>query len=93
MNIHSITNFRQLEIRTAEPSPSKVEIAIAKLKRYKLPGTDKILAELILAGGKTLSQIYSLINYTLNKEELRQQEKGSIVVQTYKSSKTDCGNY
>jgi hypothetical protein len=36
-----------------EPSPVKVEIAIGKLKSYKSPGTDNILAKLIKAGGET----------------------------------------
>jgi hypothetical protein len=41
-----------IEIHTAEPSvtdpgPFEVDIAIAKLKRYKSPGSDQILAELI----------------------------------------------
>jgi hypothetical protein len=31
-----------------------VEIAIAKLKKYKSPGSDKIPAELIQAGGEIL---------------------------------------
>jgi hypothetical protein len=31
----------------------EVEIAIAKLKKYKSPGSDQILAELIQAGGKS----------------------------------------
>jgi hypothetical protein len=48
-----------IEIHTAEPvvpDPSRfeVEIAIAKLKRYKLPGSDEIPAELIQAGGQIL---------------------------------------
>jgi hypothetical protein len=30
------------------------EIAVAKLKRYKLPGSDQILAELIQVEGETL---------------------------------------
>jgi hypothetical protein len=47
-----------MEIHTAEPlvlesSPLEVEIAIAKLGKYKSPGIDQILAELIQAGGKT----------------------------------------
>jgi hypothetical protein len=29
------------------PSPSEVEIAIAKLKKYKSPGSNEILAELV----------------------------------------------
>jgi hypothetical protein len=34
-----------------EPSSYEVEIAIEKFKRYKSPGIDQILAELIQAGG------------------------------------------
>jgi hypothetical protein len=33
-----------------EPSISEVKVANGKLKRYKSPGSDKILAELIQAG-------------------------------------------
>jgi hypothetical protein len=32
--------------------PSEVEISIAKLKKYKLSGSDQIPAELIQAGGE-----------------------------------------
>jgi hypothetical protein len=32
----------------------EVEIATGKLKRYKFPGADQILAEVIKAGGETL---------------------------------------
>jgi hypothetical protein len=54
LNVHRVTDIRQLEINNAEPlvpdpSPFEVEIAIAKLKRYKAPGSDQILAELIQA--------------------------------------------
>jgi hypothetical protein len=31
----------------SEPSPSDVEIAIVRLKRYESPGTDQIVVELI----------------------------------------------
>jgi hypothetical protein len=52
LNVHRISDVRQIEIHTAEPivpdpSPSEVEIAVAKLKRYKPPSSDQILAELI----------------------------------------------
>jgi hypothetical protein len=36
------------------PSHLEVEIAIAKLKKYKLPGSDEIPAEVIQAGGEIL---------------------------------------
>jgi hypothetical protein len=48
-----------------------VEIAIAKLKKYKSPGSDQILAELYQAGGEILvSVIQKLITSIWNKEEL-----------------------
>jgi citrate synthase len=41
------------------------------LKKYKSPGSDQILAELVQAGGKILlSAIHKLINSVWNKEEL-----------------------
>jgi sorting nexin-29 len=72
-----------------------VEIAIGKLKSYKSPGTDQILAELIKAGGETLhSEIHRLICCIWNKEELPQQWKESIIVPiNKKGDKTDCNNY
>jgi hypothetical protein len=58
LNVHGVNDVRQTEIHTAEPlvsepSSVEVEIAIEKLKRYKLPGIDQILAELIEVGGNT----------------------------------------
>jgi hypothetical protein len=52
-----------MEIHTAEPlvpGPShlEVEIAIAKLKKYKSLVSDQILAELYQAGGETVSVIH-----------------------------------
>jgi hypothetical protein len=57
LNVHRVNDVRQIEIHTAEPlvhdpSPFEVKIAIAKLKRYKSPGSDKISAQLIQAGVK-----------------------------------------
>jgi hypothetical protein len=37
-----------------DASPFEVETATAKLKRYKSPGRDEILAKLIQAKGETL---------------------------------------
>jgi hypothetical protein len=52
MNACRVSGVRQIEVNTAEPlvpEPShvEVEIAIAKLKKYKSLGSDQILAELI----------------------------------------------
>jgi hypothetical protein len=54
LNVHNVSDVRQIEVRTSEllvPGPSclEVEIAVAKLKKCKLPGSDQILAELIQA--------------------------------------------
>jgi hypothetical protein len=84
--VHNASDVRQAEIHTAEPSvpgPSRleVEIATAKLKKYKSPGSDQIPAELIQAGGEILlCAIKKIINCVWNKEELSDQCKESIIV-------------
>jgi hypothetical protein len=46
------------------------------LKKYKSPGRDEIMAELIQAGDEILlSAIHKLINSVWNKEELLDQWK------------------
>jgi hypothetical protein len=86
LNVHGVHDIRQMDMHVAEPlvpEPSliKVEIATGKLKRYKSPGTDQILAKLIKAGGEILcSEIHKLIPSIWNKEELPQQWKESIIV-------------
>jgi hypothetical protein len=46
-----------------------VQFLISKFKKYNLPGSGQIVAELIQAGGETLlSQIHNLIDYIWNKE-------------------------
>jgi hypothetical protein len=76
LNVHNASDVRQIEVHTAEqlvPGPSRleVEIAIAKLKKYKSPGSDQIPSELIQAGGETLlSAIHKLIHFVSNKKDL-----------------------
>jgi hypothetical protein len=53
-----------------DPSPLEVEIATAKWKKYKMPGSDQIPAESIQAGEEILYVIHKLFNYVWNKEEL-----------------------
>jgi hypothetical protein len=77
LNVHRVSDVRQIEIHTAErlvpdPSPSEVEIAIAKLKMYNSPGP----AELIQAGGETLRcEFHKLVNFIWSKEALPDQRK------------------
>jgi hypothetical protein len=73
----------------------EVEIAIAKLKKFKSPGSNQIPAEPIQAGDETLlSTIHKHINSIWNKGELPDQWKKSIIVPVHKKGdKTDCNNY
>jgi hypothetical protein len=89
-----------MEILTAEPlipesNTSEIEIAIAKLKKYKLQCNYQIPVKLIQAGGETLwSEIHKLSNSLWNKEELPDQWKEFIIVPIHrKDNKTDCCNY
>jgi hypothetical protein len=65
--VPNISDVRPAEIHTAEPlvpgaSHLEVQTAIAKLKRYKSPGSDQIPAELYQAGREILvSVIHKLI--------------------------------
>jgi hypothetical protein len=74
LNVHNVSDVRQIEIHTAEPlvpGPShlEIDISIAKLKNYKSPGSDHIPAELYQAGGEILvSVIHKLITSIWNKE-------------------------
>jgi hypothetical protein len=70
--VHNVSDVRQREVHTTEllipdPNPFEAEIAIVKLKKYKLPDNDQIPAEMIQAGGKTLlSAIDRLFNSIWN---------------------------
>jgi hypothetical protein len=100
LNVHRVSDDRQIEIHTAEPlitdsSPFEIETAVAKFKHYKSPGSDEILAELIQACGETFQyEMHKPINSIWNKEELPDQRKESVIVPIYKKgNKTDCSNY
>jgi hypothetical protein len=70
----------------------EAEIAIAKLKNYKSPGSYQFPSELIRAGCEILpSEIHKLINSFWNKEELPDQWKEFIIERFFKRcDKTDC---
>jgi hypothetical protein len=59
LNVHNVSYVRWIEVHMAnllvpDPSRLEVQIAVAKLKMYKSPGSDQIPAELIQAGGEML---------------------------------------
>jgi hypothetical protein len=67
------------------PSRFEVEIAIAKLKKHKSPGSVEIPEKLNQAGGKMLlSAIHKLINSIWNKEELPDLWKEYIILSVLK---------
>jgi hypothetical protein len=96
LNVHNFSDVMQIAVHMAEPlvpGPSRleVEIAIAKLKKYKSPGSDQIPVEVIQAGGEILlSATHKLINSVWNKEEFPVQWKESIIIPIHKKGdKTD----
>jgi hypothetical protein len=67
LNMHNVSEVTHIEVHTAEqlvPGPSHLEVenAIAKLKKYKSPGSDQILTEMIQA------RCFKLINYVCYKD-------------------------
>jgi hypothetical protein len=77
LNVHGVSNVSQVEVHTAEPlepvpSNFEVEIAIAKLKRYKSPRSKQIPAELLKQEVKHygLRSINSLILFGIRKNFL-----------------------
>jgi hypothetical protein len=80
LNVHNVSDVRQIEVYTAEPL---------------VPGTDEIPAELIQARGEILlSANHKPINSVWNKEEFPDQWKESIIVLVHKNChKTDYNDY
>jgi hypothetical protein len=76
LHVHNVSDVRQIEVHTAEslvrvPSCLEIEVAIAKLKKYKSPRSDQISAKLIQVRGETLLfATHKFINAVWNKEEL-----------------------
>jgi hypothetical protein len=96
LNVRNVSDVRQIEVHTVKPlvpgsSRLEVETDIAKLKKYKSPGSDQIPLELLQAGGEMLlPAVHKLINCGWNKEELPDQWKESIIVPVHKKGdKTD----
>jgi hypothetical protein len=95
MKVHIASDVRQIEVHTSEPlvpGPSRLEVetANAKLKKYKSPGNDDILAELIQAGGKILLSANPQTHSVWNNEDWKE----FVIVPVHKKGdKTDNNNY
>jgi hypothetical protein len=71
--VRYVSDVGQKEVHAAEPlvpnpSPFEFEIAIAKLKRYKLLSSDQILVDFVQASVETLVSeiVNSLILFEIN---------------------------
>jgi hypothetical protein len=98
LNFHNVSDVGQTEIHAAEPLVAgsthlEVEIFIAKLKKHKSSSSDEITAEIIQAGGETLvSVIHKVITSILNKEQLPDRWKESIIMPIHKKDDKTDGN-
>jgi hypothetical protein len=76
LTVQSVSDVRQREIYTTKPlvprpSHLEVEIAIAKLGKHTLPGSNQIPVELTQAGGDTsLRSINLFILFAIKKNRL-----------------------
>jgi hypothetical protein len=73
LNVHGVNDVTQSEIHTGD-------MAIEKPKKSRSPSIDRIPAELIQAGDRTVRSnvgLYRLTNTARHKEELNQQRKES----------------
>jgi hypothetical protein len=98
LNAHNVSDVRQIEVHTAEPlvpGPSRLEVAIAELKKYKWTCSDEIPAELIQVGGETLLSAIqnSLILFGLRKNCLISGRSLLLYKFTKKDDKYDCNNF
>jgi hypothetical protein len=63
----TVSDVRQIEIHTSEPSPFEVEIGTENLNRYKSSGIFQIPAGVIQSGGETLiSDVHNIIKNCLS---------------------------
>jgi hypothetical protein len=98
--VEGVNDIRQAEIQTGEPhvpEPNAFEVKMAteKLKGQKSPGIDKILTELIKAGGRTVHTLrfVSLLILFGIRRNLPEEWKESIIVPIYKKGgKTNCSD-
>jgi hypothetical protein len=91
--------FRQTETQTADPLVLASNFLTLKLllksRKHNLRSLNQISVEEIQAGvHMRRSEIHKLTNSVLNKKELQQQWKESIIVPICKmGDKTECSNY
>jgi hypothetical protein len=77
LSVHCVTDERKMKKQTAqplasEPSPVDEVISFAKLKKYKLLGSDQIPAEPIQADGEILHpQVHNIVTRYLRSQPIK----------------------
>jgi hypothetical protein len=76
--VHNVSDVRHIDVHISEPlvpspNPLEVELATAKLKKNKSPGSDQILVEVIQVGGEhnCLISGRSLLSYQFTKRMIK----------------------
>ena len=87
--------FSTAENEDVQPSYGEVTHVIKRLKNYKVPGTDQILAELLRIGGETLwRKIHNLIKLIWVKHKMPEEWSMGIIQPMYKKGdKLECSSY
>lgn len=90
-------NITLLSQTISDEPPSMVEIskAISPLKNHKSSGEDKIVAEMIKAGGdKSIQMLQTLLSKIWREKAVPQDWRDSMVIPIHKKGdKTNCSNY
>jgi hypothetical protein len=75
LHVHGVNDIRQAEIHTAEllvprSDAFETEVATQLVRKYELPGIDRIPADMIVEGKRVISEIHNVINSILDMEEM-----------------------
>ncbi|XP_068207320.1 uncharacterized protein [Palaemon carinicauda] len=81
-----------LDVSKNKFSVFEVEAIFKKLKRWKAPGYDDIIAEIIFAENKVTPRLLTRLFCRMRHEEAKPDERGASSVGE-KGDLTDCNNY
>ena len=88
-------DYKDTNEEDSAPTVEEVEMAVQKLKNYKVPGTDNIPAELFKYGGNELvKHLHTIIKDIWQKEKMPTEWNVSIICPIYrKGDIMECSSY